>query len=141
MRSSQLCSPGAGGHTSVEDGGARLVPPLFLARRGRVFKLLKFKCSSYQKVFECSGSLEVIKIHVLPVEVEKGGYTSAEDAAAAAKIDTHALVIWEGYHERGRCSRNTYPESYITKYTSIRRENHVWVGGDRSPPTMSVFPS
>jgi len=27
---------------------------------------------------------------------------------------------WEGYHESRRCSRDTYPESYITKYTSIR---------------------
>jgi len=29
--------------------------------------------------------------------------------------------LWEGYHESRRCSRDTYPESYITKYTSIRR--------------------
>ena len=29
---------------------------------------------------------------------------------------------WEGYHESRRCSRDTYPESYITKYTSTRRE-------------------
>jgi len=28
---------------------------------------------------------------------------------------------WEGYHESRRCSRDTYPESDITKYTSIRR--------------------
>ena len=27
----------------------------------------------------------------------------------------------EGYHESKRCSRDTYPESYITKYTNIRR--------------------
>ena len=26
-----------------------------------------------------------------------------------------------GYHESRRCSKDTYPESYITKYTSIRR--------------------
>ena len=30
-------------------------------------------------------------------------------------------VGWEGYRESRRCSRDTYPESYITKYTSIRR--------------------
>ena len=30
--------------------------------------------------------------------------------------------LWEGYHESRRCSRDTYPESYITKYTSIRRD-------------------
>jgi len=29
-------------------------------------------------------------------------------------------VVWEGYHESRRCSRDTYPESYTTKYTSIR---------------------
>ena len=27
----------------------------------------------------------------------------------------------EGYRESRRCSGDTYPESYITKYTSIRR--------------------
>ena len=27
----------------------------------------------------------------------------------------------EGHQESRRCSRDTYPESYITKYTSIRR--------------------
>ena len=26
----------------------------------------------------------------------------------------------EGYRERRRCSRDSYPESYITKYTRIR---------------------
>ena len=30
--------------------------------------------------------------------------------------------LWAGYHESRRCSRDTYPESYITKHTSIRRE-------------------
>jgi len=29
---------------------------------------------------------------------------------------------WEGYHEGRRCSWDTYPESYITEYTSIRIE-------------------
>jgi len=31
--------------------------------------------------------------------------------------------LWEGCRESRRCSRDTYPESYITKYTSIRRLN------------------
>ena len=34
-------------------------------------------------------------------------------------VDFH-VVIWEGCRESRRCSRDTYPESYITKYTSIR---------------------
>ena len=29
--------------------------------------------------------------------------------------------LWEGCRESKRCSRDTYPESYITQYTSIRR--------------------
>jgi len=29
------------------------------------------------------------------------------------------LPLWEGYRESRRCSRDTYPEAYITKYTSI----------------------
>ena len=28
---------------------------------------------------------------------------------------------WEGYRESRICSRDTYPESYITEHTSIRR--------------------
>ena len=31
--------------------------------------------------------------------------------------------LWEGSLESRRCSRDTYPQSYITKYTSIRRKN------------------
>jgi len=29
--------------------------------------------------------------------------------------------LWEGFRESQTCSRDTNPESYITKYTSIRR--------------------
>ena len=32
-------------------------------------------------------------------------------------------LLWEGYHESRRCSRDIYPESYITKYSSIRRSD------------------
>ena len=33
-------------------------------------------------------------------------------------IDSGCL---EGYHESRRCSRDTFPESYITKYENIQR--------------------
>ena len=36
-------------------------------------------------------------------------------------IDSGSIPLWGGYHESRICSRDTYPESYITKYTSIRR--------------------
>ena len=40
------------------------------------------------------------------------------------RVRDHTLVapFWEGHHESRRCSRDTYPDSYITKYTSIRRK-------------------
>ena len=41
-------------------------------------------------------------------------------------IDSGLVGLWEGYRERRRCSRDTYPESSITKYTSIRR---LGIGG------------
>ena len=34
---------------------------------------------------------------------------------------TLAGPLWEGCRESRRCSKDTYPESYITRYTSIRR--------------------
>ena len=47
------------------------------------------------------------------------------DRGLAACVESDRLRVgwlnWEGYHESRRCSRDTYPESYITKYTSIRR--------------------
>ena len=36
---------------------------------------------------------------------------------------TSTGALWEGYHESRRCSRDTYPESYITKYTNVRNRN------------------
>ena len=66
---------------------------------------------------------------------------------------------WEGYHKGRRCSRDTHPESYITKYTSIRRVHskkracnsnfHTWTvwvgkGGTSSPESVILrraFPS
>ena len=31
--------------------------------------------------------------------------------------------FFEGYRESRRCSRDTYPELFVTQYTSIRRES------------------
>ena len=51
------------------------------------------------------------------------------DAVCSPAVSEYALVIdsglvgsmdfWEGYRESRRCSRDTYPESYITKYTLV----------------------
>ena len=53
----------------------------------------------------------------------------------------------EGYRDRRRCSRDTYPEPYITKYTSIRRlADGVFAAvsgwgaaGDESLPVSAVM--
>ena len=46
--------------------------------------------------------------------------------------------LWEGCHESRRCLRDTFPESYITKYTTYTKKasepRHVQVG----PPLMHM---
>jgi len=57
------------------------------------------------------------------------------------------LVCSTEYHESRRCSRETYPESYTTKYTSIRRlfssrSAAAWLWGEGevdSPPPTDCF--
>jgi len=53
------------------------------------------------------------------------GTTRAEDAQGTP-TQSHispSILVYED--ESRRCSRDTYPGSYITKYTSIRRLNHI----------------
>ena len=35
-------------------------------------------------------------------------------------------LLWEGFHESRRCSRDTYPDSYVTEYIPIY-ENKLMV--------------
>jgi len=49
------------------------------------------------------------------------GLMAMIDSGLVGSTHTHAGPLWEGYHESRRFSRDTYPESYITKYTSMRR--------------------
>jgi len=48
------------------------------------------------------------------------GGIRAIDTASVRPSLKFAVVLWEGCRESRRCSRDTYPESYTTKYTSIR---------------------
>ena len=43
----------------------------------------------------------------------------------------------EGFRQSMRCSRDTYPESYITEYTSIRRKIRPPV----APPVEKASPT
>jgi len=55
----------------------------------------------------------------------------------------HTLVgpLWEGYHESRRCSRDTYPESYITEYTLVYEDESFKLFPPRSaaaqPPRVA----
>ena len=59
----------------------------------------------------------------LPLSSEFGTSKTVRTRVRSQLSDDHALVgpLWEGYHESKRCSIDTHPESYIIKYTSIRR--------------------
>ena len=46
---------------------------------------------------------------------------SKEEEQALASASVLGVAVLEGCCESRRCSRDTYPQSYITKYTSIRR--------------------
>jgi len=41
-----------------------------------------------------------------------------------------STAFWEGYRESRRCSRDSYPESYITKYTIVRRLIRIPAGAE-----------
>ena len=51
---------------------------------------------------------------------------SAPRTRIPGNLSPHAIhlsnPLWEGNRESRRCSRDTYPESNTTKYTSIRRK-------------------
>jgi hypothetical protein len=51
--------------------------------------------------------------------------TGMIDSEMIGSMDFHS----EGCRESRRCSRDTYPESYINKYTSIRRLFGNWAHG------------
>ena len=42
------------------------------------------------------------------------------DSGSVGLTDFHSSH--EGYHESRRCSRDTYPESYITEYTLVYKD-------------------
>jgi len=50
--------------------------------------------------------------------------------------------LWEGYHESRRCSRDTYPKSYITKYATYTTELYVtkYTSIPRQTPGLEAVP-
>ena len=62
-----------------------------------------------------------VTVLCVPSSLGRGAMAAAQDGAAPL-IDADRLWVgwlWEGCRESRRCSRDAYPESYITKYTCI----------------------
>jgi len=64
---------------------------------------------------------------MLPLSSEHGTYKTVTARfwpwLSGDRLRDHTLagLLWEGYRESRRCSRDTYPESYITKYTTYTK--------------------
>ena len=75
-----------------------------------------------------------------------GGVDSLKLSKKQIVVDKNRGVpgLWEGYHESRRCSRDTYPESYIENYTSVRRKSALPHGRAFAvkvvPKRLPVFP-
>ena len=70
---------------------------------------LRVRCQGVRVRFKISGC--GLRMSSIP---EREAFAVRDDRSRVA-------WLWEGYYESRRCSRDTYPESYITKYTSVLR--------------------
>ena len=88
--------------------------------------------------FSWVGGLLVNPQHPRGAAVRNDPDTVKVDNSGANESDR----LWEGCRESRRCSRDTYPESYITKYTSIQRllASKVDEAGSL-PPTFTSRPN
>ena len=64
------------------------------------------------------------KVASRPLSYRHSSFCGSGSESFRNKADCR-FAFWEGYHESRRCSRDTYPESCIAKYTSMRRLNPV----------------
>jgi len=85
-------------------------------RGGLVFK-------AHRLLYHSTLGLRVIKKKKTHGQApQTGPGTPRVRSRAFLSVIGSGLIGWEGYRESRRCSRDTYPESCITKYTSIRRK-------------------
>ena len=55
-------------------------------------------------------------------------------------VDSARLSLWEGFRESRRCSRDTYPASYITEHILIYEDRQSLDGGPRESPSSTASP-
>jgi len=67
------------------------------------------------------------------------------DSGLVGSTNFHSWGTWlngnsfMGYHESRRCSRESYPESYFSKYSIIRRKIHLIVDGRKHEIPRVLF--
>ena len=66
-------------------------------------------------------SMYIYTIYIIYVYMYMHAFIAALAQDCGPQIVPHSGLQRhvQGYHESRRCSRDTFPESYITKYTSI----------------------
>jgi hypothetical protein len=63
---------------------------------------------------------------VLLLRLHYSRYSSSEGPCASSSFKQACMSVnrlWKGSRESRRCSRDTYPETYITTYTSIKKKD------------------
>ena len=65
--------------------------------------------------FRSHRSVSLTGTHGCGAGFDNGPLSCMMDSGLVGSTDLHSSHSQEGYHESRRCSRDTYPESYITK--------------------------
>ena len=92
-----------------------------LARYGRVARVLRAMCSCFHTNSRFTHRQSVVAGSVyVPSVYAPSVYVPSFDRLKVGWLNGFSFITsWEGCRESRRCSRDTYPESYITKYTKI----------------------
>ena len=87
-------------------------------------------------------SLDALRAHIPTVGLMRNTpvcHTCSVSVGVFTELIVSGLIgSTDLYHESRRCSKDTYPESYITKYTSIRRLPVIGFG--MGPPGAAFEP-
>ena len=119
-KASQNANPGFLGSSTSESKPQPLDHLAGIGDHGTRFKLDSHQVIDsglghrrYPQLLNQGLSLKGIRLHLLSPRYR--------EQAHASRDNTLAGPLWEGCREGRRYSRDTYLESYITKYTSIQR--------------------
>jgi len=89
-------------------------------------KMFKLNQLSFETIFEPHEPLKSSKEGNFKCRSSVATWVCTRACSRPTEIRT--FQPWEGCRESRRCSRDTHPESYITKYTSIRKNFALSLG-------------